>query len=273
MGRITDALKKIKDERLERVQKKPGIEYVVRKVENTKIDEHVVSFHDASSPVGEQYKIIRTNLQALAHTKNYKVFCLTSSISGEGKSITAINLAISMAHDLDGKSILLVDADIRKGKLSHYLGINQSPGLSDILKGTAEPDSTFVSPDISNLTVIPAGKTPRNPSELLGSKNMQALVASFKARFDYVIIDTPPIMPLTDACILGPIVDGVILVIQAGRAQRNIVQHAESRLNQAHAKVLGYVMTNVEYHLPHYLYRYVHKYDSYYSHEYEAVKG
>jgi len=273
MGRITDALKKIKDERLEKIQKKPEIQYIVKKVENTKIDEHIVSFHDASCPIGEQYKIIRTNLQTLAHTKNYKAFCVTSTINGEGKSVTAANLAITMAHDLDGKSVLLVDADMRKGKLSHYLGINQSPGLSDILKGTAEPDSTFVSPGMDNLTVIPAGKAPRNPAELLGSKKMQTLIASFKARFDYIIIDTPPIMPLTDACILGPIVDGVILVIQAGRAQRNMIQHAESRLLQAHAKLLGYIMTNVEFHLPQYLYRYVHKYDSYYSHEYQTVKG
>ena len=267
MGKITEALKKVNNERVSRIQKKPEIQYVIRKVENSSIDEHVVSFHDSSSPIGEQYKMIRTNLQRLAVTKNYKTFAITSSINGEGKTVTSINLAISMAHDLDDKSILLIDADMRKGKMAGYLGINNTPGLSEILKGELEADAAFISPGINNLTVIPAGKVPRNPAELLASKKMQALLASFKTRFDYIIIDTPPVMPLTDACILGPIVDGIILVIQAGRTQRDIIQHAENRLHQAHAKTLGYIMTNIEYHLPHYLYRYVQEYSGEYAYK------
>src|SRR3989338_536233 len=99
MGRITEALKKVSDERIQRLQKKIEVQYVVKKLENTKIDEHVVSFHDPSSPVGEQYKILRTNIQSLKSNKSYKTFLLTSAINGEGKTITSINLAIAMAHD------------------------------------------------------------------------------------------------------------------------------------------------------------------------------
>ncbi len=263
MGKITDALRKVTDDRITRIQKKPEIKYVVKKVENTKIEEHIVSFHDPSSPIGEQYKILRTNIQSLNKTNGAKTFVVTSSINGEGKTVTAINLAMTMAHDLDSASILLIDADMRKCKIAKYLGINPSPGLSEVLKGEKEVDAVFVSPGIENLTIIPSGNSPRNPSELLGSKKTQNLISSLKHRFDYIFIDTPPVMPVTDACNLGHLTDGVILVVQAGRTQRDVINHAESRLYQAHAKLVGYIMTNVEFHLPQYLYRYVHEYGHY----------
>ena len=263
MGKITDALKKIKDDRLQQVQKiqrKPEVQYVVKRVENTKIEPHIVSFHDPSSPIGEQYKIIRMNIQSLSKTKGYKTFVVTSSISGEGKTVTSVNLAVMMAHDLNNKNILLIDADMRKGKVAKYMGLNKTPGLSEILKGEVDPDDTFVSPNIDNLTIIPSGVTPKNPSELLGSKKMSMVLESLKARFDYIFIDSPPVMPLADPCILGAMADGVIMVVQAGRTQRDMIKHSEQRLLQSHANMAGYVMTNVEYHLPEYLYRYMNKY-------------
>lgn len=272
MGKITEALKKVTDERIARIQKKPEIQYVVRKAENTNIEEHIVSFHDPSSLVGEQYKILRTNIQSLKQAKGYSVFAITSSIHREGKTVTAINLAMTMAHDLNSKSILLIDADLRKSRIAKYLGLNPGPGLSDVLKGSAKPDDTFLSPNIDNLTVMPAGKASKNPSELLASKEMGRLIASFKTRFDYIFIDTPPVMPLTDACIIGPLADGVILVVQANRTQREVIQHAESRLYQTQAKTLGYIMTNIEFHLPQYLYRYVHEYSDYAYHQEPVVK-
>ncbi|MDD5135889.1 MAG: CpsD/CapB family tyrosine-protein kinase [Candidatus Omnitrophica bacterium] len=263
MGKITEALKKVADERVARIQKKPEVQYVVKRVENTKIEPHIVAFHDSASPVGEQYKIIRTNLQSMKLKGDYKTFLLTSSVNGEGKTVTSVNLALTMAHDLNGKSILLIDADMRKGKVARYLGLSHKPGLSEILSGEVEADAAFVSPNIPNLTIIPSGRVPKNPAELLSSKNMTTLLASLRARFDYIFIDSPPVMPLTDPCILGGMTDGVILVVQAARTQRDMVKTVEHRLQQAHAKLLGFIITNVEYHLPHYLYRYVHEYDGY----------
>ena len=273
MGKITDALRKVKDDRIARIQKKPEIQYVVRRVENTTIDEHIVSFHDPSSPAGEQYKMVRTNIQTFRNAKNYKTYIVTSSINGEGKTVTTINLAISLAQDLNNKSVLLVDADMRKGRMAKYLGLHSNPGLSEILKGEVDVDACFVNQNIENLTVICSGKTPKNPSELLNSKQMLQLIASLKTRFDYILIDTPPIMPLTDACILAPLVDGVIMVVQAGRTQRDLVSHSQSRLHQAHGNLIGYVMTNVEYHLPQYLYRYIHEYGTYAYKEETANKS
>lgn len=271
MGRITDALKKVADERVKRIQKKPQPEYIIKKVENTAIEPHIVAFHDSSSPIGEQYKIIRTNIQSLKSTKNLKVFLMTSSINGEGKTVTTINLAMTMAHDLSKKSILIIDADMRKGKISRYLGLHSSPGLSEILKGEAGAELTMINPGIDNLTVIPSGKVPRNPAELLASRQMAGLLSDLKTKFDYIFIDSPPVMPITDPCVLSPLVDGVILVVQAGRTQRDAVKHTEQRLHQSHANIIGTIVTNVEYHLPHYLYRYVHKYSdqSYYKEEKE----
>ncbi|MFA5143027.1 MAG: CpsD/CapB family tyrosine-protein kinase [Candidatus Omnitrophota bacterium] len=272
MGRITDALKKVADERVQRIQKKPETQYVIKKVENTSIDDHIVSFHDPSSPVGEQYKIIRTNLQSIKAARDSRIFLITSSINGEGKTITSINLTMSMAHDLNNKSILLIDADLRKGRVAKYLGINQSPGLSDLLQDKGNMESVLISPGVDNLSIMPAGKVPRNPAELLSSKKMTSILASLKAKFDYVFIDSPPVIPVTDPCILGSMVDGVILVIQAGRTQRSIVKHTEQRLAQAHAKTIGCIMTNIEYHLPQYLYRYVNKYEGYDSYYQEEKK-
>lgn len=273
MGRITSALQKVANDRIQRIQKRPEIQYIVKRLENTKIEEHIVSFHDPASPVGEQYKILRTNIQSLKYTKNYKVFVMTSAIHSEGKTVTSINLAIAMAQDLNKKTILLIDGDMRKGKIAKYLGLQQSPGLSEILKGEIEPDSAFVSPNIDNLTIIASGKTPRNPSELLGSHKMENLLESFKARFDYIFIDSPPVMNVTDACLLSAMADGAILVIQAGRTQRDLIHHSENRLSQARAKTLGYVMTNVEYHLPQYLYRYIQEYGHYSYKEKEASQN
>lgn len=263
MGKITEALKKVADERVARIQKKPDIQYVVKKAENTKVEPHVVAFHDPSSPVGEQYKIIRTNIQSLRAKGDYKTFLVTSSVNGEGKTVTSVNLSLTMANDLNNKSILLIDADMRKGRVARYLGLNAKPGLSEILKGEIEANEAFVSPNIKNLTILPSGRVPKNPAELLASKKMSSLLAFLKPRFDYIFIDSPPVMPLTDPCIIGGMTDGVVLVVQAARTQRDMVKTVENRLQQAHANLLGYIITNVEYHLPHYLYRYVHEYDGY----------
>lgn len=270
MGKITDAIKKAADERLQRIQKKPDVQYVVRHIDDSRIEPHVVAFHDPSSPIGEQYKILRTNIQSMKTAKDLTTFSITSSIHGEGKTVTSVNLAIVMAHDLNGRKILLIDADMRKGRIAQYMGLGKGPGLSDILKGEVEPEACFVSPKIKNLTVIPAGKVPKNPAELLGSKKMKSLLESLKSSFDYILIDTPPVTPVADPCIVGAIADGVIMVVQAGRTQRDMIKHIKDRLVQAHANVIGYIVTNVEYHLPHYLYRYVNKYS---DHAYYAEKS
>jgi capsular exopolysaccharide synthesis family protein len=262
MGKITDALKKAAQERIARIEKmdKAGnvkYEFVVKKTVDSQIDPRIVSFYDTKSSVAEQYKILRTNIQAINSKYPIKTITITSSIHKEGKSITAINLAISMAHDLNKKSVLLVDADLRRASISKYLGFKSEYGLADLINNGLSVDEALINIGIDNLTVLPAGKIPHNPAELLGSAKLKNLVSLLKSKYDYIIFDSPPIIPVTDAGLLGAQTDGLVMVIQANRTQKGIVDHAESLLKQAQAKVLGYILTNIQYHIPGYIYRYL----------------
>jgi capsular exopolysaccharide synthesis family protein len=262
MGKITDALKKAAQERLARLEKldqKADVKYefIARKKVESKVDPRIISFHDPKSPVSEQYRTLRTNIQAIHSKAPIKAITITSSIHSEGKTITAVNLAISMAHDLNKKQILLVDADIRRGRISKYLGFNSELGLSDLISNGIELDETLINIGIDNLTILPSGKSKQNPGELLGSAKVKNLISLFKSKYDYIIFDTPPIVHVTDAGLLGAQTDGVIMVIQANRTQKGVIEHSESLLRQAQAKPLGYILTNVQYHIPEYIYRYL----------------
>jgi len=262
MGKITDALKKAAQERLSRLEKLDKREdlkyqFIAKKTVDSKIDPRIVTFYDSKSSVAEQYRILRTNIQAINAKTPIKAITITSSIHGEGKTITAINLAISMAHDLNKKQILLVDADLRRARISKYLGIEAQAGLADLIANGANVDEALLNIGIDNLTILPVGKIPPNPAELLGSVKTRNLISLLKTKYDYIIFDTPPIIPVTDAGLLGAQTDGVILVIQAERTQKGVVDHGESLLKQAQAKLLGYILTNIQYHIPGYIYRYL----------------
>jgi capsular exopolysaccharide synthesis family protein len=258
MGKFTEALRKAAERRIERLEKQEDIKpYVIRAATDSTIDPHVVSYFDPSSPVAEQYRILRTNLQALDKSDSPRVVAITSAIHGEGKTITSINLAVTFAHDLNKKSILLVDADMRKGTLTKNLGLKSEKGFSDILSDGAKLDESLLSIGIDNLHILPSGTRPHNPAELLGSQRTRQLLGELKAQYDYVIFDCPPVVPVTDTGVLGPLCDGVLMILQAGRTQRGVIMHAQDRLQAARARVLGYVMTNIEYHIPEYIYRYL----------------
>ena len=260
MGKITEVLKKVAEESLNRLEKKTEGKtqaYVVTQKVDSQIDPRVVTFHDPTALVSEQYKTLRTNIQSMSHKRNLKSFVITSAIHGEGKTVTSANLACVLAGDLNAKSILLVDGDLRKGKVSCLLGLTPKVGLSELLSNGTPLTDALIDIGVKNLTILPSGKSPRNPAELLGSNKMRELVAELRGKFDTVIFDSPPIMNVTDPGVLGSQNDGVFVVIQAGRTQRGTIQQAQHLLAQAHARVLGYVMTNVEYHLPEYIYRYM----------------
>jgi capsular exopolysaccharide synthesis family protein len=263
MGKITDALKKAAEERMTRMEKldqhdEVKYHFIAQKTVESKIDPKVVSFYEPMSPVSEQYRMLRTNLLALNTKRPVKAVAITSAIHNEGKSISAANLAISMAQDLNKKKILLVDADLRKSKIHKYLGLKPEIGLSDILSNGTNADDAFISiSGIENLIILPAGKLPKNPAELIGSMKFKNLISQLKEKYDYIILDTPPVVPVTDAGLIGSEVDGVIMVIQAGRTQKGVIKHGEGLLRQANAKLLGYIVTNIQYHVPAYIYRYL----------------
>ena len=261
MGKLTEALRKAADERLERIEKinkiKSHDRLVIKKMGDSKVDPRIITYFDPKSPISEQYKILRTNVLSLNKTKTNKVIVITSAISTEGKTVTTLNLAMTIAQSSQQPKVLVIDADMRRGRIARYLGLEQDVGLSDVLQGKATLDEAIFKINLENLNFMASGPVPENPAELLDSQKMKILLGDLKRQFDYIIIDTPPIIAVTDSGILGAQADGVIMVIQAGRTQRGIIKRASELLHQCHAKVLGHVLTNIEYHLPQYIYRYL----------------
>jgi capsular exopolysaccharide synthesis family protein len=262
MGKITNALKKATEDRMTRMEKVAQIkernQMVVRKIGESNIDPNVISYFDPKAVISEQYKILRTNLLSIKKGTPPKTIVITSSIHSEGKTVTSLNLAVSLSQAVNKPKVLLIDSDMRKGRMMKYLGVPSREGFSEYLQGEKEVnDIVFQLEDIPNLSFIASGMVPENPAELLASSRMKTVLQTVEAEFDFVLLDTPPIISVTDSGILGSQTDGVILVVQAGRTQRGIVRRAEELLYQSHTKVLGHVLTNIEYHLPEYIYRYL----------------
>lgn len=273
MSRISEALKKVaeerkaqKEERMLQVNKghlalaleerlKERI-YIAKATDDSGIDPRIVAYHDPKAAISEQYRILRTNIQLNNTPRPLKTIVTSSALHKEGKTITAVNLAVTMAQDLD-KTVLLVDCDLRGGIIHQLLAINPVQGLSDILvNGTTMLELAFYKTRVDKLTILPRGDIPHNPSELLGSNKMKRLLEELKSKFDYIILDSPPIIPFADASILSSQAGGVIFVVQANRTQRQIVEQAQNSLKHVHAKILGFVLTQTEYYLPLYMYRY-----------------
>ena len=261
MGKITSALKKAAEERLNRIERVTRIkehdQLVVKRIGESLVDPSVVAYFDPKALISEQYKILRTNILSLNKGNPPRAMVVTSAIHSEGKTITSLNLAVSLAQAVHKPKVLVVDADLRKGKISKYLGVKQEAGLSEVLQGKAQPQDVIFHVDADNLAFIAAGSIPHHPSELLQSQMMKQFISDTRKQFDFVIFDTPPIISVTDSGIVGSMVDGVLMVVQAGRTQRGVIKRAEELLYQSHSKILGHVLTNIEYHLPEYIYRYL----------------
>ncbi len=190
----------------------------------------------------EAYKALRTNVEFLSVSNNAKKIVVTSSLSGEGKTCLSINLAISLAQT--GKKVIILDCDLRKPKVHRYLRIKHSAqyGVSTVLSGTAETDSSIGYLEDINLYVMLAGPTPPNPSELLNSERAKKLFNDLAERFDYIICDTAPTAIVTDAVTLSQHCDGVIFVIRQNYATTEHVREAIDRLKSVDAKILGTVL-------------------------------
>lgn len=220
------------------------------------IDKSILTYYQPKGAVAEQYRTLRTNIKRLNKDNPVKTLALTSSVHNEGKSTTAVNLAIAMSYEKD-KKVLLVDCDLRKSRAHILLGMQNIRGLADHLNGKVKLEDVIRKTQISGLDLITAGVVPTDPSELLGSQNMKVFLTIVKQSYDFVVLDTPPVIPLTDAAALGTSVDGVVLVVQTNRTKREVVTQAENLLQQAGCNLLGFILTNVEYYIPSYYYKYV----------------
>jgi capsular exopolysaccharide synthesis family protein len=192
-------------------------------------------------------------IRGLAGGPQLRTVVMTSAGKGEGKSTTALNLAVVMCQDFD-KRICLCDADLRRPRVHRLLGITPRRGLSDVLGGEALLDDVLVTDSIPRLTIVPGGHSSKSPAEMLGSPRMAQVIEELKSRFDFVLFDTPPILTVADAIVLGPMTDGIILVIQAGKVRKRPIQRAYELLHNS--KVLGFVLNRGDLVLSHYGYRY-----------------
>lgn len=208
---------------------------------------------EAKSPVAEAYRTLRTNIQFSKVDGDLKVILFTSSGPGEGKSTTIANTAVAFAQS--GKKVILVDCDLRK-PVQHKIFAKRNKGLTNVLVEELNPLDLLQETEVEDLLLLPSGPIPPNPSELLGTAMMQQVIACLKEHCDYLIIDAPPIVAVTDASVLASKVDGIILVVNSGTNRPEMVQKAKELLHKAHGNILGVVLNRVEIEEEHAYYYY-----------------
>lgn len=202
-----------------------------------------IPFDVDNSPIAESFRKLRTNLQFLAIDNPPRVIVVTSSLPGEGKSTTAINTALALAEA--EHNVVLVDGDMRRPTLHKYLDLLGQVGFSTVLSGRASLDEALQKTRFPGLTVLTSGAIPPNPSELLGSMTAKKLLNELRTRFDYVVLDSTPLLAVTDAAILAAGADGVLLITRYGHTKREQLVHAVSSLSSVGAHLLGAVLTIV----------------------------
>jgi protein-tyrosine kinase len=242
MGKMYDALQKVEREKnLVSKEFSPKVA-----PEDLVLDSRLVSFFEPTSMAAEQYRRLRTYVIRPEIENSPKTILVTSAMAGEGKSLTAINLAIVIAVDLNSNA-LIVDCDVRNPSISRWFGFQEKRGLSDYLLGEAELPDLLVKTSVDKLSILPGGTLQDNPVELVGSKRMKSLIADLKARYDdrYIILDSSPLLATTEPSVLNDMVDGILLVIKSGATPRETIQQALKSLDKK--KIIGAVLNNMEF--------------------------
>lgn len=214
----------------------------------------LITKSNPKSPISEQYKTIRTNIQFSSVDKAIQSLMVTSSGPGEGKSTTVANLAVVFAQQ--GKRVLLIDADLRKPTVHYTFRLENHTGLTNVLPKQAELDSAVNVTDIENLFVMASGPIPPNPAELLGSQAMEDLLKEVYVQYDLVLFDSPPVLAVTDAQILANKCSGTILVVHSGKTETDAAVKAKELLISAKGKLLGVVLNQKKQKESQYYYYY-----------------
>lgn len=210
------------------------------------LDDRLVSYFDPSSMVAEQFKRLRTYVIKPGVENSPKTILVTSTMEGEGKSMIAINLAITIAVDLNSNA-LIVDCDLRNPSLSRWFGFREQKGLSNYLLGEAQLPELLIKTSVDKLTILPGGTIQGNPVELIGSKRMKSLVADLKMRYDdrYIILDSSPLLATTEPRVLSDMADGILFVIKSADTPRESIQQALKLIDKK--KIIGVVLNQVEF--------------------------
>ncbi len=215
-----------------------------KKVKTTDPSRKLIASLDPKSPISEQYRTIRTNIQYSSVDEELKTIMVSSSGPGEGKSTTAANLAVVFSQL--GKKVLLVDADLRKPTVHRSFAVNNLFGFTTVLTKQATLANTVVETEEKDLFILTSGPIPPNPAELLSSKSMEQFMEEAKEQFDYVVFDTPPLLAVADPQIIANKVDGSILVVFSGKTEIDQVKKAKELLVNAQSKLVGVVLNHKE---------------------------
>ncbi|MDL5376343.1 CpsD/CapB family tyrosine-protein kinase [Exiguobacterium mexicanum] len=213
-------------------------------IQYDKTGRELITVLKPKSPISEQYRTIRTNLEFTAVDDDLQTMVITSASSGEGKSTTSSNLAVVYAQQ--GKRVLLVDCDMRRPTAHFTFRLSNGIGLSTVLAKKTTVEKAIHSTQIENLDLIAAGPIPPNPSELLSSKMMDRVLEELKTNYDIIILDAPPMMQVADTRLLARKVDGVVLVVGCDKSDRQMVVKAKEQLTLAEAHILGVVLNKRE---------------------------
>lgn len=214
----------------------------------------LITLGQSKSPVAEAFRTLRTNVQFTSVDSQTKKIMITSAGPREGKSTTVANLAVSMAQA--GKSVLVVDADLRNPTQHKLFGLHNHEGLSMALLQDQDYQTYIRETAVPGVEVLTGGPMPPNPAELVGSKRMKHLIEEASQHYDIVLIDTPPIVAVTDAAIIAQEVDGVILVLASGEVNKEYAQQAKELLDKVGAKILGAVLNKADMKTSDYYYYY-----------------
>ncbi len=205
----------------------------------------IVYVHAPKSLASEAYRTIRTAILLSRAGQPPRTILVSSAQSSEGKTTSSVNLAASLASA--GGRVVLIDADLRRPSLAKHFSLDKNlPGLVEVITGQRTVGEVFVRDVVRRLTIIPSGKIPPNPAELLGSLEMASLIDQLSREFDYVVIDSPPVLPVTDSVVLSRYVDGVVLVIKGASTPRRVVNDARNRLKAVGANILGAILNDVD---------------------------
>ncbi|MHC1721417.1 MAG: CpsD/CapB family tyrosine-protein kinase [Clostridiaceae bacterium] len=221
---------------------------------------NLITIKDSRSPISEAFRTLRTNIQYSSVDKKIQVIVVTSSGPKEGKSTTSANLAVVMAQS--GFRTVLIDCDQRKPTIHKIFQISNFRGISDTLAGRSSYEEILQKTNIENLFIITTGTKPPNPSELLASQKMQTFIEELKEQFEYIILDTPPVLMVTDAQLLSRYADGVVFVISSSEVERDAAIRAKELLEKVNAKILGVVLNKVKTSAREYYGRYNYYYSS-----------
>lgn len=205
----------------------------------------LITINEPKSMATECYRMLKTNLEYMNLDKVMQVILITSSFTEEGKTTTAVNMATTYAQS--GKKVLLMDCDLRKSRVHHLLGIGQSPGITDYMVDSKSLESVVQPIDeIPGFHILTSGSHPPNPVDMLESNKMKKLLSWAKSKYDVIIIDSPPVLSVTDASVLSKQVDGVVMVVGAYVTKKEELKRAKKILEMVNANILGAIMTKAE---------------------------